>query len=103
MKKLMAIVAAVIVAGSLVWADEAKKPDTVELQGTLGCGHCSFHKTSSCAAALKVADGKIYVIDNATPAVMAAREDAVPAKVAGTVTEKNGVLHIQATKQELGK
>ena len=30
-------------------------------------------------------------------------EDGTPAKVAGTVTEKDGVLHIQATKQELVK
>ena len=103
MKKLMALVVAVIAAGTLVWADEAKKPESVELKGTLGCGHCTFHKTSSCAAALKVADGKIYVIDNATPAVMAAREDAAPAKVTGTVTEKNGVWHVQATQQELLK
>ncbi len=90
-------------AGTMVLADEVKKPETVELKGTLGCGHCQFHKTSSCAAALKTADGKIYVIDNATPAITAAREDAAPANVAGTVTEKNGVLHIQATKQELVK
>ncbi len=103
MKKLLALIAAVVVASSFVWADEAQKPTTVELKGTLGCGHCAFHKTSSCAAALKTADGKIYVIDNATPAVMAAREDAVPAQVTGTVTEQNGILHVQATKQELVK
>lgn len=103
MKKLLVFIVAVIAAGSLVWADEAKKADSVDLSGTLGCGHCTFHKTSSCAAALKATDGKIYVIDNATPAVMAAREDAAPAKVSGTVTEKNGVLHIQATQQELVK
>ena len=93
----------VIAAGTLTWAAEAPKTETVDLTGTLGCGHCTFHKTSSCAAALKVADGKIYVIDNATPEVMAAREDAAPAKVSGSVTEQKGVLHIQATKQELVK
>ena len=103
MKKIMALLMAVIAAGALTWAADAPKPTSVDLTGTLGCGHCTFHKTSSCAAALKVADGKIYVIDNATPEVMAAREDATPAKVSGTVTEKGGVLHIQATKQELVK
>ena len=103
MKKLMALLMTVVAAGTLTWAAETPTPASVELQGTLGCGHCTFHKTSSCAAALKVADGKIYVIDNATPAVMAAREDAAPAKVSGTVTEKNGILHIQATKQEMVK
>ena len=103
MKKLFALLVAVVAAGTLTWAADMPTPATVDLQGTLGCGHCTFHKTSSCAAALKTADGKIYVIDNATPAVMAAREDAAPAKVSGTVTEKGGVLHLQATKQELVK
>ncbi|MEI8062571.1 MAG: hypothetical protein WCH84_00740 [Verrucomicrobiota bacterium] len=103
MKKWLCGLMVVMAVGTMVLADEAKKPEMVELKGTLGCGHCQFHKTSSCAAALKTADGKIYVIDNATPAITAAREAAAPANVAGTVTEKNGVLHIQATKQELVK
>ena len=103
MKKLMAFVMTVLAAGALTWAAETPKPESVDLKGTLGCGHCTFHKTSSCAAALKAADGKIYVIDNATPAIMTAREEAASAKVSGTVTEKNGVLHIQATQQELVK
>ena len=103
MKKLMAVLVAVIVAGTLAWADTTQTPASVELKGTLGCGHCMFHKTSSCAAAFKTADGKIYVIDNATPAVMNARDDGGTINVTGTVTEKDGVLHVKATKQELVK
>ena len=104
MKKLFAVLSAVIVASALVWAEDVKKPaTTVELTGVLGCGHCEFHKTTSCAAAFKSADGKIYVIDNATPVVMAARENGASVKATGTVTEKDGVLHVQATTQELTK
>ena len=103
MKKWLFGLLAVIAAGTLVLADDVKKPETIELQGTLGCGHCTFHKTSSCAAAFKAADGKIYVIDNATPQVMEARDNGGKITVTGTVTEKDGVAHVQATKQELTK
>ena len=103
MKKWLYSLLAVIAAGTLTLADDVKKPDAVELKGTLGCGHCTFHKTSSCAAVVKTADGKLYVIDNATPQVMEARDEGSKIVVTGTVTEKDGVAHVQATKQELTK
>ena len=103
MKKWLYSLLAVIAAGTLALADDVKKPDTVELKGTLGCGHCTFHKTSSCAAVVKTADGKLYVIDNATPQVMEARDEGGKIAVTGTVTEKDGLAHVQATKQELTK
>ncbi len=103
MKKWFYSLLAVIAAGTLALADDVKKSEAVELQGTLGCGHCQFHKTSSCATAFKAADSKIYVIDNATPQVMEARDNGGKITVTGTVTEKNGVSHVQATKQELTK
>jgi len=103
MKKWFYSLLAVIAAGTLAMADDVKKPDAVELKGTLGCGHCTFHKTSSCAAMVKTDDGKLYVIDNATPQVMEARDDGGKIVVTGTVTEKDGVAHVQATKQELTK
>jgi len=103
MKKWIYSLLAVIAAGTLVLADDVKKPDAVELKGTLGCGHCTFHKTSSCAAVVKVADGKLYVIDNATPQVMEARDNGGKITVTGTVTEKDGLAHVQATKQDLAQ
>ena len=103
MKKWLCGLTAVLAVGMLALADEAKKPDTIELNGTLGCGHCTFHNTSSCAAVVKAADGKFYVIDNATPKVMEVRDSGGKISVAGTVTEKNGLAHITATKQELVK
>jgi hypothetical protein len=35
----------------------------VQLAGVLGCGHCSFHVTSDCAACIKTAGGEVYVLD----------------------------------------
>ena len=77
--------------------------DSVELKGKLGCGHCEYHKAKSCAAAFKTEEGKIYIIDNATKEVMDARTKGGNINVAGKVTETDGVLHVQATKQELAK
>lgn len=31
--------------------------------GTLGCGHCTYHVGDACSAALKTADGKLYILD----------------------------------------
>jgi hypothetical protein len=79
------------------------KENAVELKGKLGCGHCEYHKATSCAAAFKTSDGKIYIIDNATKEVMDARVKGGTIAVTGTVSEKGGVLHVAATKQELTK
>jgi len=38
-------------------------PGEVQLAGMLGCGHCNFHTTSDCAAAMKTAKGDVYVLD----------------------------------------
>ena len=96
MKKLIGMF---LLTASLALAKE----DSVELKGKLGCGHCDYHKATSCAAAFKTADGKIYIIDNATKEVMDARVKGGNIAVTGTVTEQDGVGHVQATKQELTK
>ncbi len=33
------------------------------VSGTLGCGHCNYSVGEGCSAALKTADGKIYILD----------------------------------------
>ena len=90
--------AMLILSAASAWAAEE-----VELKGKLGCGHCEFHKATACAAGFKAADGKIYLIDNATKEVMDARVKGGQIKVTGKVSEKDGVLHVQASKQELVK
>jgi hypothetical protein len=98
MKQLLAILA--LTVATAAWTLAA---DEVELTGKLGCGHCEFHKTKSCAAAFKTKDGKTYVIANATKEITDARFDGGTVKVTGTVTEKDGLLTVQASKQELTK
>ena len=45
----------------------------------------------------------IVTVDNATADVMTAREDGGTIAVTGTVTEKDGLAHVQATTQQLVK
>mgnify|MGYP003330839761 CR=1 FL=1 len=87
-----------VLGAACAWAGEE-----VELKGELGCGHCDYHKAQSCAAGLKTADGKIYLIDNATKEIMDARVKGAKATVTGKVTEKEGLLYVHATKQEITK
>lgn len=81
----------------------ARAAEEVELTGKLGCGHCAYKVGSKCSAAFKTDDGKVYVIDNAEAEVMKARVKGTQIKVTGVVTEKNGVRHVQASRQELIK
>jgi hypothetical protein len=37
--------------------------DELTLTGTAGCGHCNFHIAESCAMAMQVADGTIFLLD----------------------------------------
>jgi len=43
--------------------DAAPAAGEVQLAGVLGCGHCSYHVTSDCAATIKTASGDVYVLD----------------------------------------
>lgn len=98
MKQHLAILAlTVAVAAWTLAADE------VELTGKLGCGHCAYKVTKGCATALQTADGKTYVLANPTDEIRKARFDSGTVKVTGTVTEKDGLLTVQASKQALTK
>ncbi len=104
MKKLSWFVAVLITAGSLVAiAGDADKKNEVELKGKIGCAHCTYHKGTECGVGLKTADGKIYVLDKASDELMKARFKGGELKVKGTVTEKDGVLYVSASKAELVK
>jgi hypothetical protein len=102
MKRWVAVIALMAVAGLTAFAEETKK-DEVELQGQLGCAHCSYHKGQSCGVGFKTADGKIYVFEDPAKELMDARTKGGQIKVKGTVTEKDGVLLIAASKAELVK
>jgi len=100
MKKFIPVLCAVAVATAFAVAEQVAEST---LSGKIGCGHCMFHVGKSCSAAFKTADGKTCVIDNASKEIMDARFDGGTVKVTGKVTEKDGVQHVQASKQELVK
>ncbi len=82
---------------------EAVEAEMVTLTGKTGCGHCTFHKGESCAAALQTADGKIYLLDNIGPEtdLFKKRMDGVPVTVTGTVAEREGDFHVTVASHEL--
>jgi hypothetical protein len=98
MKRIGWMLTAGLAVVTAAWA-----ADEVELAGKLGCGHCAYKTGKSCSAAFKTADGKVYVIENAEKSVMDARIKGGDIKVTGVVTEKDGVRHVHASKQELVK
>src|ERR1051325_8534721 len=104
MKKLNMFVAVLFAASSIAaFAADAEKKDEVELQGKIGCAHCSYHQADSCAVGFKTADGKIYILEKASKELMDARLKGGDIKVTGTVTEKNGKFYVAASKAEMVK
>jgi hypothetical protein len=77
--------------------------ETVTLAGTTGCGHCNFHIGDGCAAAMKTADGTIYIIDGVDHGsdLFTKRMEEKPVTVVGTVSEIDGVQHVDLTSYEL--
>lgn len=101
MKKYWMLVTGLLAAATLAVAAETKE---VELQGKLGCSHCTYKVPGEeCGVAFQTADGKVYVVDQARDDLMKARFKGGQLKVKGTVTEKNGVPHVTASSAELVK
>jgi len=104
MKKFVACVAALLLAGALaVTAEESKKSESVQLEGKIGCSHCTYQTANSCGVSFKTADGKIYNLVKPSAELMQARNGSGTVKVTGTVAEKDGKLFVTATKTELTK
>lgn len=96
MNKVMLMVALLNVS---VWAAWAAEETTVE--GKLGCGHCNYEVGKGCSAAIKSADGKVYLIDKPSKEMMKARMKTPEAKVTGKVENKDGQLLITDAKVEI--
>ncbi len=65
------------------------------LAGTIGCGHCTFHKGDSCAAAMVSAE-VVYFLDGieAGHELFDDRMSEKPLTVVGKVFEKDGDLRV---------
>ncbi|MDQ7006148.1 MAG: hypothetical protein Q9Q40_02845 [Acidobacteriota bacterium] len=60
----------------------------VEISGTLGCAHCTYHVTDSCAAAIQTADGGYVVLDSDQESeLFTKRYDKATVEVQGTIAE----------------
>lgn len=83
----------------------AMEAASTHLTGTLGCGHCTFHTTESCAIAMKTEDGRIVVIDAESLAnedhLFAERMSGKPVSVDGTLEEVEGQLVIHSKTVEI--
>ena len=82
----------------------APAEEAITLAGTTGCGHCNYHVTESCAAAMQTAAGDIFVIDDVdeADALWAARMEGKPVTVVGSVSDVDGVQHVTMQSYELG-
>src|SRR2546425_1732973 len=98
MKKLIAVVTALCVSVAIVTRAEDKAKE-VELQGKLGCAHCTYKQSGEdCGVGFQTADGKVYIIEKASKELFDVRMKGGAVKVKGTVTEKDGKLFVQASK-----
>lgn len=80
----------------------------VTLVGQIGCGHCTFGVTDSCADAIRVKEnGKdvvyLFAADPARKHDESVCDKPREGKVTGTVTEKDGKKLIKVAKIELNK
>jgi hypothetical protein len=77
--------------------------EAVTLVGTSGCGHCTFGVGQSCAAAMKTADGTLYVLDGVDPEsdLFKSRMDSKSLKVVGQVSQQDGLNHVAMTSYEI--
>ena len=76
---------------------------SVEVNGQLGCGHCSFGVKDECSLALKTEDGEVYLIEagDRQEELMDKRLDEPSVKVAGQVGEIDGQKVIYTESVEL--
>ena len=75
---------------------------SMTLDGTLGCGHCTYKTTEGCSVALQTADGQVYVVEGGDQAaLMDVRMDQPVASVSGKVTTRDGLKIIQVESYNL--
>ncbi len=92
-----------VAGGRAVPVPEGTEAVSATFEGTIGCGHCTYHTTPECALAMKTGDGTVYVIENDPEheAHMGERFSGKPITVVGTAGEKDGMNVIYAEKVEL--
>jgi len=89
--------------GEAVVATTVSVGDEVTLSGTAGCGHCNFQKGDSCAMAMQVADGTIFILDGIEEDTEAfnQRTKGLQISVVGTVTDTGDPHHLDVESYEM--
>lgn len=74
----------------------------VTVAGTVGCGHCNYGMGESCSAAMKSADGTVYLLEGVdeTP-VFEERKSGKAIQVVGVAKEVDGVKTIVVETWEM--
>ena len=77
--------------------------DELTLTGTAGCGHCTYAKGTSCAMAMQVADGTVYILDGIEEDTEAfnQRTDGLEISVVGKVTDTGDPHHLAVESFEM--
>ncbi len=74
----------------------ASLPVARTVEGTLGCGHCTFETSEECTAALRTAEGEVILFDGVSEdsPLFRKRLDGGEVKVTGNSTTRDGVTHM---------
>jgi hypothetical protein len=77
--------------------------DELTLTGTAGCGHCNFHIAESCAMAMQVADGTVFLLDGIDEDTEAfnQRTKGMEITVIGKVTEAGDANRLAVESYEM--
>ena len=82
----------------------AKAGSEVVLAGTLGCGHCTFKTTESCAVGVQTADGATYILDGVAEGdeLFQERQSGKDVRIVGTMAEKkDDGQHVMVVSYEM--
>lgn len=89
--------------GGKIKVPEGMELASVNLEGTMGCGHCSFQVKDECTLAFKDADGEIYIVEagDQQEELMEVRIDEPSVFIAGRIGEVDGQKVIYTDSVEL--
>ena len=86
----------------VIEAASAPTEGEITLVGNLGCGHCTYHQGTSCAAAIQTDDGTVYLLDvDSDSDLFTKRFDGGEVKIVGVVSERDGERHVAVASYEM--
>lgn len=83
-------------------ADAAPSLAVATVTGTLGCGHCTYETTTSCAAAVRTDDGVVWILEGIgeDSELFTDRYDAGVVEVTGSPREDAGKHYLAVESYE---